>query len=139
MSGDLVLVSTLVDINDLNRSAMLGKLASELISSRLITKRYTVRDATYTRGIDVKPEAGELVLSRDARQLGVATNESAVVAGTFTVAGSEIWLNMRLLKADDGEVLSSVDAVLPLDPNTRRLVCSPVGGNGLERCADLPR
>ena len=117
-----LLVSTIVDIDDLERSSSFGRLASQFISSRLVQLGYTVQDVTYIRALTLKPDTGELVLSRDAAQAGRAANAQAVVAGTFAVAGSEIWMNLRLLKADDGLILASVDVAVPLDSNTGPLV-----------------
>jgi TolB-like protein len=70
----------------------------------------------------LRPETGELVLSREASQVSASLNAQAIVAGTFVVAGTEIWLNVRLLKAEDGQILSSVDMEIPLDLNTRPLL-----------------
>jgi hypothetical protein len=117
-----VLVSTIVDIDDIERSSSFGRLASQFISSRLVQRGYTVQDVTYIRALTLKPDTGELVLSRDAAQAGKAANAQAVVAGTFAVAGEYIWLNLRLLKADDGLILASVDVAVPLDSNTEPLV-----------------
>jgi TolB-like protein len=74
------------------------------------------------RAFSVSPGSGEIVLSRDATQISATLNAQAVIAGTFAVAGSEIWLNVRLLRAEDGAILSSVDVQVPLDYNTRPLL-----------------
>jgi TolB-like protein len=117
-----LLVTTMVSSDDLKQSATFGRLASEMIASRLTQQGFYVRDITYTRAVSFSPETGVLALSREAAQLSASVNAQAIVVGTFAVAGSEIWLNVRLLKADDGKILSSVDVEIPLDTNTRALI-----------------
>lgn len=117
-----VLISTVVNVDDFSRSATFGRLVSELVSSRLTQQGYLVRDVTYMRALSVQPDTGELVLSRSARNISANIHAQAVVAGTFAAGGSEIYVNVRLLKADDGAVLSSVDFVIPVDWNTQRLL-----------------
>lgn len=70
----------------------------------------------------VEPQTGELALSRDARKLSGSVNAQAVAAGTYAVAYKELFLNVRLLNALDGTILSSVDVEIPLDRNTLSLV-----------------
>ncbi|MNC92358.1 hypothetical protein D3C83_87650 [compost metagenome] len=49
------------------------------------------------------------------------------------MGGEKIYLNLRLLAAADGRVLSTADIVLPLDVDTHRLVVT--GRNGAQRRA----
>lgn len=119
-----IVVATMVSIDDFNKSSTFGRLASQLISNRLSQRGYLVKDVTYMRALTLKPGTGELVLSRDAAQVSASVNAQAVVAGTYAVAGREIYLNIRFLKPDDGEILSSADVVIPLDHNTETLVAA---------------
>jgi TolB-like protein len=112
-----IIVTTIVGVNDLTKSSTFGRLASQLISNRLAQRGYLVRDVTYMRALYVQPETGELALSREASRIGATANAQAVVTGTYAVGGREIYLNIRMLKADDGGVLSSADVVIPLDDN----------------------
>jgi hypothetical protein len=117
-----IIVTTIVSIDDLTKSSTFGRLASELISDRLAQRGYLVRDVTYTRALTFAPGTGEIVLSQDARGAASSVNAQAVVAGTYAVGGREIYLNVRLLNAATGELLSTADAVVPLDHNTEALV-----------------
>jgi hypothetical protein len=76
----------MVSVDDLNQSSTFGRLASQLISNRLSQQGYLVQDATLMRALVVRPETGEIVLSRDARNLSGSVHAQAVVAGTYAVA-----------------------------------------------------
>ena len=117
-----IVITTIASIDDLNKSSTFGRLASELVADRIAQRGYLVRDVRYAGALTLEPKTGELVLSREASKVSACIDAQAVVAGTYAVAGSEIYLNLRLLRADNGELLSSTDAVIPLDDNTRPLV-----------------
>jgi TolB-like protein len=123
-----IVVATLVDINDLNRSSTLGRLASQLVADKYSQHGYLIKDLTYTRGLEMKPGTGTLVLSEDVRNVAARNNAQAVIAGTYAVGGREIYLNLRLLRADDGAILSSADLVVPLDHNTEPMVMALADG-----------
>lgn len=116
-----IVVTTIVSVDDYSRSSTFGRLASQLISNRLSQRGYRVKDITFTRALEVVPGTGELTLSRDASRLSTSANAQAIVAGTYAVAGQAVYLNVRFLKPDDGEVLSSSDVMIPLDANTWKL------------------
>lgn len=117
-----IIVATIVSVDDLDSSSTFGRLASQLIANRIEQRGFLVRDVTYMRALTLEPATGELALSRNASKIGAAINAQAVVAGTYAVAGREIYLNLRMLSADSGELISSADAVIPLNDNTYPLV-----------------
>lgn len=119
-----IVVATLVNINDLNRSSTLGRLASQLVADKYSQHGYLIKDLTYTRGLEIKPGTGALVLSDDVRNVAARNNAQAVIAGTYAVGGREIYLSLRLLRADDGAILSSADLVVPLDHDTEPMVAA---------------
>ena len=119
-----VVVTTMVSIDDYKQSSTFGRLASQLISNRLSQRGYMVRDVTYLRAVQVIPGTGEVAISREAAHLFGSTNAQALVTGTYAIAGEEIFLNIRILKPDDGQVLSSADVTIPLNYDTRQLIAS---------------
>lgn len=116
-----IVVATVVSVDDLGSSSTFGRLASQLVANRIGQRGYLVRDVTYMRAVEMQP-SGELVLSREASKVSADVKAQALVAGTYSVGGKEIYLNLRMLSADTGEMLSSADAVIPLDDNTTPLV-----------------
>jgi len=132
-----IVVATSVNVDDLGESSTFGRLASQLVASRLAQRGYLVRDVTYTRVLSVTPETGEMVLSREASKLAAQYDAQAVVAGAYAVGGEKIYLNLRLLSASDGRVLSAVDLAIPLNEDTQRMIVT--GRNDLQRRAELGR
>lgn len=117
-----IIVTTIASVDDLNSSSTFGRLASELVANRIEQRGYLVRDVRYMHALELEQKTGEFVLSREATKVSERLNAQAVVAGTYAVGGEKIYLTLRLLSADNGELLSSADAVIPLNENTRPLV-----------------
>lgn len=122
-----ILVSTIVMLDDLQSSSTFGRLASQLITNRLGQRGYSVKDINYTGAVLVREGTGEIVLTRDVARISRSLNAQAVVAGTYAVAGRQIFLNIRMLNAETGEIMSSADVVVPLNHNTEALIASVNG------------
>jgi hypothetical protein len=121
-----IIVSTIVSVDNLEHASTFGRLVSQLVANRLQQRGYLVRDVTYMRALELRPETGELVLTREASKVGAAANAQAVVAGTYALGGQEIYLNLRLIDAASGVVVSSTDVVIALNENTSALFGSNV-------------
>jgi hypothetical protein len=132
-----IIVATSVNVDDLEDSSTFGRLASQLVASRLAQRGYLVRDVTFTQALTVTPETGEMVLSREAAKIATEEDAQAVIAGAYAVGGEKIYLNLRMLAAADGRLVSSVDLVVPLNEDTQRMVVT--GRNDLQRRASLGR
>lgn len=117
-----ILVATVVSMDDLGRSSTFGHLASHLVANKLSQSGYSIKDVTYLRAWRLKPGTGEMVLSEDAARVSASLNAQAVVAGTYAVAGRNIYLSLRMLRAVDGQIISSADVTIPLNHNTETIV-----------------
>ncbi|MBT06679.1 MAG: hypothetical protein CMM32_07165 [Rhodospirillaceae bacterium] len=108
-----IMVASLVNVNDLEQSSVLGRIVSEQIRSRFTQLGYTTKELRYRGNIMVRAGSGELVLSRDVKNLSDAQQAQAVVAGVYAVAETKVYVTLRVLRADDGTVISSADYALP--------------------------
>ena len=111
--GKPIIVASLVNVSDLQESSVLGRIVAEQIRSRLTQLGYVTQELRYRGSILVRAGNGELVLSRDAKNLSDVQQAQAVVAGVYAVAETNVYLTLRILRAQDGTVISSADYVLP--------------------------
>lgn len=116
-----ILVATLADNYDLERSSPLGRLVSEQMASRLVNAGYAVSEIRLRNGVLVKEHSGQFALSRDAMKIGSSSGAQAVLAGTYTVARDQVYVNLKLIRASDGRMLAAHDYILPMDKNIRHL------------------
>jgi TolB-like protein len=108
-----IMVASLVNVNDLEQSSVLGRIVSEQVRSRFTQLGYTTKELRYRGNIMVRAGSGELVLSRDVKNLSDAQQAQAVVAGVYAVAETKVYVTLRVLRAEDGTVISSADYALP--------------------------
>lgn len=123
-----VLVATVVNVNDLTRSAGLGRTLSEIYASQLAAKNFNVKELKLRGNVYVKEGTGELLLSREIRD--IASNHSAalVLVGTYSQATQYTYISLKLVRTADGRIIRSHDYALPNDRDVQRLLAaSPTG------------
>ncbi len=117
-----ILVATLADNDDLGKSSSFGRLVPEQMASRLVNSGYTVSEIKLRNGMLVKRQGGQFMLSRDALKIGNATGAQAVLAGTYTVGKSNVFVNLKLIRAADGRIMAAHDYMMPLDRDIHHLL-----------------
>jgi hypothetical protein len=106
-----LIVCTVVDIDNLNKSSTIGRLISAQLISRLQQQGYTDVMQLEARE-SVTPSAdGMTLLSRDAQKIARSYNAQAVVVGTFGTTKDGSFVHLEIL--DGNRVLSATDYALP--------------------------
>ena len=88
VSGGPVLVATIVNVNDLSRSAPLGRTLSEQYASAMASKGFNVKEVKLRGEVFVKEGAGELLLSREIKDIARNHNAALVLVGTYSAAAN---------------------------------------------------
>jgi len=96
------------------------------VASRLVTSGYSVVEVTLRKNLLVNPGVGQFMLSRDVKDISRLNSAQAVAVGTYAVAESDVFLNLRLIRAGDGKILSAHDFTIPNDRNISSLTPPPV-------------
>lgn len=122
--GTPLIIATLVDVNDLDRSSAFGRAVSEQLTTHFVRSPFRVIELKYRNSVYVRRSQGELVLTREIKELAQTHNAGAVVAGTYTVGGDSVFVNLKLIRPDDNTILAGSNLALPLDSDTRALLKS---------------
>ena len=117
-----VLMATLVDLENLTESTRLGRLFSEQIGSRLSNKGVRVKELKLREQLFMKQNTGELMLSREVRDVSQAHDAQAVIVGTYTSSGQTLYINLKLVRPEGNIVVSAHDYSLPLNANIKGLL-----------------
>jgi TolB-like protein len=117
-----ILVATIVDIDNLERSSTLGRLIAEQAGSRLSQRGYHVKEIKLRNSVVFRERGGEFMLSRDYRTLSARYDAQAVLTGTYAVGKEEIYVNLRMVLASDSRLISSFDYVLRTTRNVASLI-----------------
>ncbi|GAB1410404.1 FlgO family outer membrane protein [Desulfovibrionales bacterium] len=117
-----LVVATLVNIDELTESSRLGRLVSEQIGARLSAHNYQVVELKLRGDIFVKQTEGELLLSREVKNIMLNHKAQAVVVGTYSEAKNFLYLNIKIVSVLDNTIIGAHDYVLPIDKNIRHLL-----------------
>lgn len=120
-----VLIATVVNIDSLNQSSRLGRLISEQVSTRLTQRGYNVVEMKLRNNVYIREGAGELLLSRDVRELSKNYNAQVVVVGNYAVAAGYVYLTLKAVTATDNRVIAAINYLLPLTENNRAMLEQP--------------
>lgn len=117
-----VLVATLVNVDRLNESSRLGRIFSEQIAGRLVQRGYPVTELKLRESVAMQREQGELLLSRELRDVSRAHDAQAVVVGTYAVSSTILYVSIKLVKPDGNLVVAAHNYAVPMDDNVRALL-----------------
>ena len=110
------IVTSLADINNLNSSSRFGRLLAEAVSSQLFRQGGVIRDIRSAGALFVQPRNGELILSRNARNLAGEMDARAVIAGTYGRGATSVAVNIRMIDLHTRAVVSVAMTEIALTP-----------------------
>lgn len=111
--GTLLVVASLADVQNLDRSSPFGNMAAELIRSRLVQRGMTVSEVRLRTAMRLSPGQGELMLSREAVMLARTPGAAAILTGTYAVGLQHVWVSLKLISRADSRVIAAADYALP--------------------------
>ena len=117
-----LLVATVVNIDSMNQSSRFGRLISEHIATRLTQLGFNVMEMKLRSNVYIKEGAGELLLSRDVRDLSKTYNTQVVVVGNYAIAAGYAYLTLKTVSVSDNRVVGAVNYLLPLTENNKALL-----------------
>ena len=120
-----VLVATVVNVNDMSRSAPLGRTLSEQYASVMAGKGFNVKEIKLRGEVFVKEGAGELLLSREIKDIARNQNASLVLVGTYSAAANFTLVSLKLVRTEDSRIVRGHDYALPNDRDVQRLLQVP--------------
>ena len=117
-----VLVATVVNVNNTASSSPLGRTLSEIYANQMVARGFHVKEVKLRTDIYVREGTGELMLSREMRDIARSQNASMVVVGTFSPAANFTYVSLKLVRTEDSRILAGYDYALPNDRDVSRLV-----------------
>jgi len=117
-----ILVTSFVNIDNVQQSSTFGRMTAEQIGSRLVQRGYKVIEMKMRGTVFVQEKTGELLLSRQLRQISLQHDAYAVVVGTYGSSKGTVYVTAKLVRAADNVILSSYDYRLPMGPDTKKML-----------------
>jgi len=119
-----VLVASMVDLNNLEASSDMGRLAAQQMGSRLSQYGMRVMDVRLRKDMVVRKD-GEFLLSRNATKLMQSYyNAKAAIVGAYTISDDKVYFSVRAINLVDGTVLAGYEYFLPCEGEVKTLLSS---------------
>lgn len=125
--GQGVIMTTVVDIDDLYQTSRFGRTLTEAVATRLFRHGFGVSEVRKSAELLIKSSSGELMLTRDATLLAEELEAQAIVAGTYSLTPNSIIVNIKLLDASSNAVLSVAGLEIQRSPNINHLLYGTSG------------
>ena len=117
-----VIVATLVSVDHLGESSRLGRMFSEQIASRIVQRGVPVAEVRLREQLALQPGQGELLLSRELREVSQNHDAQAVVVGTYAVSATVLYISLKLVNPVGNQVVAAHNYAVPVDENVRTLL-----------------
>ena len=117
-----VLIATIVNVNDLRLTAPLGRTLSEQYASQMVNAGFNVKEMKLRGDVFVKEETGELLLSREIKEIAQSHHASYVLVGTYSVAASVTYVSLKFVRTEDSRIVRGFDYALPNDKDINKLL-----------------
>ena len=125
LGGGPVLVATVVNVNDLSRAAPLVRTLSEQYATSMAASGFNVKEIKLRGDVFVREGQGELLLSREIKDIARNHNASLVLVGTYSAAANYTYVSLKLVRTEDSRIVRGYDYALPNDRDVQRLLSVP--------------
>ena len=115
-------VATLVNIDQLEQSSTLGRLISEQVASRMTQLGFSVLELKVRNGVYMKRNEGELLLTREIKEVASTHNAQAVIVGTYAESATLVHVNLKVVNPSTNVIIAAHDYALPLDKQISSLI-----------------
>ena len=113
--GQSMIVATVVDINNLDQSSTLGRLISEQLSARFSQAGVQVIEMKFRESVLMQQSQGELMLSRNVKDLANAHDAQAVLVGSYAESRDFVFVTLKVVQPKTDLVLAVDNYTLPKD------------------------
>ena len=119
-----LIMATIVNIDALEQTSMLGRLVSEQLSTRLAQGGLKMLEMKLRNSVYLKRNQGELMLTREIGDVAHTHNAQAVVVGSYAETRDAIFINVKVIQPTTNLVLAGHDYVLAKEGTTRSMLQS---------------
>ncbi len=93
-----------------------------MYASQLANKGLNVTEMKLRGDVYVREGTGELLLSREIREIAAQHAAGLVLVGTYSQASQYTYISMKLVRTTDSRIMRSHDYAIPNDMDVRRML-----------------
>ena len=133
-----ILITTLVDNNELEKTSTFGRIVQEHMTSRLVQLGYTVKEIKLRKDLVIQPQSGETMLTRQLDYIKPTQAAQAVSIGTISHTNRTMYINTRLVNPKTSTIISSQDHKLCMDDTVLAMFGLQKSTGSCDDCIEEP-
>lgn len=123
--GSLIVLNSLVNVNDLGQTLPFGRIVSEQITSAMSRSGYRVMGMELPTEIFNKNDAGILELPEKTKQALNDVHATALVVGTYAAGRKNVYVSLRIVDIISQNIISTTDYSIPMGPDAKSMTTIP--------------
>ncbi|WFP49361.1 FlgO family outer membrane protein [Methylomonas sp. EFPC3] len=123
--GSLVVINSLVNVDDMGQTLPFGRIISDQLSSALHRSGYRVMGMELPTEIFAKNEAGILELPEKTKEALNNVGAKAIVIGSYAPGRDNVYVSLRVVDIASQNVVSSTDYSVAMGPDAKVLTTKP--------------
>jgi hypothetical protein len=120
--GSLIIVSTLLHVDDLKKTSSFGRIMSDQIASALHNTGYRIIGMELPIDLFSMQEGGTLHLSDEIKNIVKRYGAAAIVGGVYAPGKKTVYVSLRMVDLTSANIISSTDFSVPMGPDAKALV-----------------
>jgi hypothetical protein len=118
----LIIVTTLLNVDNLNKTSAFGRIVSDQIASAFHQSGYRIIGMEMPIDLFVMTEDGALQLSDDTKKLLNRYQAAVLVGGVYAPGKKNSYVSLRVIDTVTKNVISATDFSVPMGPDAKLLM-----------------
>ncbi|MDD5276938.1 MAG: FlgO family outer membrane protein [Methylovulum sp.] len=124
--NSLIIVSTLLNVDNLNKTSAFGRIVSDQIASAFHQSGYQIIGMEIPIDLFVMKEDGSLQMSDENKAMLKHYNAGVLVGGVYAPGKRNTYVSLRMVNLNTKSIISSTDFSVPMGPDAK-LLTQPKG------------
>lgn len=117
----LIIVSTLLNVDNLNKTSAFGRIVSDQIASAFHKSGYQIIGMELPIDLFAMKEDGTLQLSDENKAILKRYNAGVLVGGVYAPGKKNTYVSLRMVDLHTRNIISSADYSVPMGPDAKLL------------------
>ncbi|MGZ4957778.1 MAG: FlgO family outer membrane protein [Methylomonas sp.] len=123
--GSLVVINSMVNVDDLGQTLPFGRIVSDQIASSMHRAGYRVMGMELPTEIFAKNESGILQLPEKTKAALNAVHANAIVIGSYAPGRNHVYVSLRIVDIATQNIISSTDYSVSRGPDAKAMTTIP--------------
>jgi hypothetical protein len=120
--NSLVIVTTLLNVDNLNKTSAFGRIVSDQIASAFHKAGYQIIGMEIPIDLFMMKEDGSLQLSDDTKKRLKRYHAGVLVGGVYAPGKKNAYVSLRVIDTATKNIISSSDFSVPMGPDAKMLM-----------------